>query len=199
MTKLLTTITAGALLLAVAAGACSDGEEDVSTPTPSPAENAPPSPAVTGATAPAETAAPSPAQTAAAHGQINFDTLFAGQNSGVMTEETVAFKIGAQDAWADLWTRHASLVVPAPTLPPVALEGKMIVAVFDRNRSSGGFAVEVQSIVVGESGIVVEVLRTAPGASCVVTQAFTQPFHIVLADAAAGDVQLVLTDRISDC
>jgi len=189
--KILTTITAGALLLTVAAGACSDGEEDVSTPTPSTAE--------TGAPSPAETDAPAPAQTASAHGQINFDTLLVGQSSGVMTEETVAFKIQAQDAWADLWTTHASLIVPAPTLPPVALEGKMIVAVFDRDRSSGGFAVEVQSIIVGESGIVVDVLRTAPGDGCAVTQAFTQPFHIVLADAVAGEIQLVLIDRVSDC
>lgn len=173
--KILTMFAAGALLLAVFAVACRDDEEEVPTPTSSP------------------TATPG------SSAQIDFDTFLVGQNSGVMTQEPTVFKVETEDAWAELWSTHASVVVPTRAPPGVSFDDKMLIAVFDREQATGGFAIEVQSIVADESGIVVEVLRTVPGSGCAVTQALTQPFHMVLADAADGDVQLVVTDRALDC
>ena len=173
--KVLTTIAAATLLLAVAAVACGGDEEEAPSPTPSP------------------TATPG------SSAQIDFDTFLIGANSGVTIEEPTVFKIETQDAWAELWSTHVSVVVPTRTPPAVAFQDQMLIAVFDRQQSSGGFAIEVQSIVVDESGILVEVLRTVPGAGCAVTQALTQPFHMVLADATDGDVLLTVMDRVSDC
>ncbi|MCH8813700.1 MAG: protease complex subunit PrcB family protein [Chloroflexi bacterium] len=173
--KIPTTFAAVALLLTVFSAACGDDEQEVLTPTLSPTETPP------------------------ASAQIDFDTFLVGGNSGVMIEEPSIFKIETQEAWAELWSTHVSVVVPTPTSPDVAFDDKMLIAVFDREQSTGGFAIQVQSIVVDESGIVVEVLRTVPGRGCAVTQALTQPFHMVLADAADGDVQLALTDQALDC
>ncbi|MFQ5472229.1 MAG: protease complex subunit PrcB family protein [Dehalococcoidia bacterium] len=179
--KILTTIAATALLLAIAAVACGGDEEETPSPTPSPSPTA------------------SPAETPVPAARIDFETFLTGANSGVTAAEPSVFKIETQDAWAELWSTHVSVVVPTPTPPAISLEDKMLIAVFDREQPTGGFAIEVQSVTADEGGIVVDVLRTVPGSGCAVTQALTRPYHMVLADAADGDVQLLVTQQVSDC
>ena len=90
-------------------------------------------------------------------------------------------------------------VFPTTEPPAFSFEDQILIAVFDREQSTGGFAIEVQAITRSESGIVVELVRTVPGPGCAVTQALTQPFDIVSIEAVTGEAQLVFTDNVTDC
>jgi len=184
MTKALTIITAGSLLLILAiAIACSDDEVSVATPTSSP--NATPTPSTTDTPAPSAT--------------IGFQTFLSGQNSGLVGNQPAVFKIETQTQWAELWSTHQSVVFPTTAPPAFSFDDQVLIAVFDREQSTGGFAIEVQAIARSEGGILVKVVRTVPGLGCAVTQALTQPFHIVSIDAVSGEAQLVFTDSVTDC
>lgn len=175
-------VIAGPLLL-IFAIACGSDETPVATPAPSP--SATPIPLAT--------------NTPASSATIAFETFLNGQNSGQVASDPVAFKIETQSQWTELWSTHQSVVFPTTAPPAFSFDGQILIAVFDREQSTGGFAIEVQTIARSESGIVVEVVRTVPGLGCAVTQALTQPFDIVSIAATAGDAQLVLTETVFDC
>jgi hypothetical protein len=170
------------LILAIAT-ACGDDEALAPTDTPAPTET------------PATSATPTPTPDP----QISFETLIIGHNSGLTGEVPTVLKIDNQSAWTDLWDIHQGIVSPTNAPPSVDFDSQIIIAVFDKEQASGGFSIEIQTIEIDASGLVVEVVRTAPGPGCIVTQALTQPFHIVVADAVAGEPRLALTDDVTDC
>jgi len=184
MTKAPTIIAAGSLLLVLAiAIACGDDEASVDTPTPSPSA----------------TPAPSPTATPTPNNAIAFQTFLIGQNSGLTGNEPAVFKIETQAQWAELWSTHQSIVFPTTAPPAFSFEGQTLIAVFDREQPTGGFAIEVQAILRDDTQVIIEAVRSIPGASCAVTQALTQPFHIVSTDAFTGDPQLALSESVRDC
>ncbi len=66
----------------------------------------------------------------------------------------------------------------------------MVIAVFQGNRSTGGYAVEITQIVEKENSVEVFAKETSPSPDSMVTQAFTQPYRIV--KTKRGDKEVVL-------
>ena len=141
----------------------------------------------------APTATPTP------NNAISFQTFLIGQNSGLRGNEPAAFKIETQAQWAELWSTHQSNVFPTTAPPAFSFEGQTLIAVFDREQPTGGFAIEIQALRSDDTAGIIEAVRSIPGANCLVTQALTQPFHIVSTDAFTGDLQLALTDSVTSC
>jgi hypothetical protein len=180
----MTILATGLIALVLAVGiACGDEEAPAPTETP----------------APTGTPATSPTPAATPDTQISFDTLLIGQNSGLTDQEPTVLKIESQSEWEALWNNHQSIVFPTSAPPIVDFDNKILIAVFDKEEPTGGYAIEVRAIELDDGGIVVDVVRTVPGLGCVVTEALTRPFHIVVIDAVAGEPRLALTDSVTDC
>lgn len=55
----------------------------------------------------------------------------------------------------------------------------MVIAVFQGNHSTGGYAIKITQTVEKENSVEVFAKETSPSPDSMVTQAFTQPYHIV--------------------
>lgn len=164
-------------ILALAA-ACSDDDEATVDPTSTPGPT------------------PTPA---ASSGPIGFETLVSGTSSGVLSETPVVRTATTQAEWETLWSEHQAIVSSPDDPPEVDFTSQMVIAVFDQERPTGGYSIEIQNITAGEGATNVFTERTWPGRGCTVTQAFTKPFHIVVADRLDSAPALSISETVTDC
>lgn len=117
---------------------------------------------------------------------VPFTTIAQGTSSGITTATRTVIR--DQGAWARLWTEHTARLTPAPPPPPVDFSREMVVGVFAEEQRTGGFEIEIQQIKQGPEGITVQYRERGPSPGALVTQAFTQPYHIVRLPRLAGSV-----------
>ncbi len=171
-------IMVGLLVAATASliGACADGE--IPEPTSSPPGI--PTPPVNGS-------------------PMAFETIDAGDQSGVALEQPQVFKIETQAGWDDFWSRHQGNLIPPPDLPQVDFSSEMVIAVVDRAEPSGGFRFEITDIEDVEGRLVVRVSKAIPGPDCIVTAVITQPFHIVRMAKSDLEPELLISEETYGC
>jgi hypothetical protein len=109
--------------------------------------------------------------------QVSFHTVLKGHRSGV--RESVQIVARSQSEWSALWKRHASTEPNPPPLPTINFSNEIVVAVFLGEKPTGGHDVEIVSMEQNNDVLLVSFVEKSPRPGGVVTQAFTQPFHIV--------------------
>jgi hypothetical protein len=106
---------------------------------------------------------------------VQFSTLDKGLISGV--REPTQVVVRTRDDWAALWGRH--MQIQAPEAPPVDFSRDMVVALFMGERPTGGYRIEITRVERTDSGLSVHYRSQAPDPETMVSQALTQPFHLV--------------------
>ncbi|MDD2777813.1 MAG: protease complex subunit PrcB family protein [Methanocellales archaeon] len=109
--------------------------------------------------------------------ELTFETISKGSSSG--HDERKDYVIKDLSEWGDLWSKMHSIVLPTPNPPNVNFEDEMIIAVFQGRHFTGGYAIEITQIVEKENSVEIFVKEISPPPDSMVTQAFTQPYHIV--------------------
>ena len=109
--------------------------------------------------------------------ELTFEDISKGSYSG--HDERNDYVIRDSSEWENLWGKVQSRVSPTPDLPDINFNDEMVIAVFQGSHSTGGYAIEITKIVEKENSVEVFVKETSPSPDSVVTQAFTQPYHIV--------------------
>lgn len=112
---------------------------------------------------------------------VPFDTLARGTSSGITEARRDTIRDG--NAFAALWQRHAAAFSPPPALPAVDFTRDMVIAVWLGQRPTGGHAIEIVRLVETPENLRVETERRTPPPGALVTQALTQPFHLIRARA----------------
>jgi hypothetical protein len=78
--------------------------------------------------------------------------------------------------WDQVWAE----VQPSRTAPPpVDFAGQVALVACLGERRTGGYAIEIVAVEVGETELVVTVRETAPLPGAMTSQALTQPYHAV--------------------
>ena len=109
--------------------------------------------------------------------QVLFQTVLKDYRSGVRDPiEAVARN---QTEWSALWKRHASIEPNPPPLPAIDFSKEIVVAVFLGEKPTGGHDVEIVSTERSDGTLLISFVEKSPRPGGMVTQAFTQPFHIV--------------------
>ena len=109
--------------------------------------------------------------------ELTFETISKGSYSG--HDERKDYVIRESSEWENLGDKMQSRVSPTPDLPDVNFNDEMVIAVFQGSQSTGGYAIEITKIVEKENSVEVFIKETSPSPDSMVTQAFTQPYHIV--------------------
>lgn len=170
--------------------ACGE-EETAPTPSPSPTDRQ------------AEASAkPAPSPTVwqpapPSGGSMEFETIDKGSDSGVAGAEPQVLKINTEAEWGDFWGRHKTWRMP--NVPSVDFPHEMVIAVVDEVEPSGGYDVKITGIEAGSDALIVLVSKAVPGPDCIVTQALTQPFHIVRTKNLGMMLDLVITEETVSC
>jgi hypothetical protein len=98
--------------------------------------------------------------------------------SGIKTKETLI--IDSQKDWQELWQKHTQNVQPVPSLPDVDFTKNMVIAVFMGEKNTGGYGIHVSKIEETNNNVYIELEETVPSSGTIVSQSFTQPYHIVV-------------------
>src|SRR5439155_15566888 len=80
--------------------------------------------------------------------------------------------------WLVVWARHAQSI-GAVVPPPVDFSREMVVGVFMGERDTGGYQIEIIEVERTASVLRVLYVTREPEAGAILTQALTQPFHLV--------------------
>jgi hypothetical protein len=108
--------------------------------------------------------------------------------------------VSSEAAWRAVWRALYGRQTPAPEPPAVDFDRDIVVLVAMGNRGSGGFVIGVEDVTRAGDALHVAVLETAPGPTCVVTQALTQPVDAVIVRGGRGlSVQFVERDTLRTC
>jgi len=119
--------------------------------------------------------------------ELNFETIEHGYYSGIKESGSQVFRSSSK--FEVFWNRHVMGISPKPSLPNVDFTNSMIVNVMRGEKNSGGYGIEIKSIVETDSEIVVLSETTDPCSYCAVTQVLTQPFHVVETQASVKPVR----------
>jgi hypothetical protein len=108
---------------------------------------------------------------------LSIATVERGDRSGIRGPlQTV---IRNQDEWKALWKRHSSTDTnPSPT-PIVDFNREMVVGIFLGEKRTGGYEVEIVRTEQRDSLLYFYYREKSPPPGAMVTQALTQPFHLV--------------------
>lgn len=131
------------------------------------------------------------------HVQMEFQTILKGYSSG-HTESTF-YVIQDEGEWVAVWSQHQSIFSPQLPPPEVNFSEGTIIGVFMGEFSTGGYGIEIMEVIDMNQFVVVKVEKTYPGEGCIVTMAFSQPYHIVRIDKIYKEVTFDTVERIIEC
>ncbi len=97
--------------------------------------------------------------------------------------------------WTQLWNSLGHSALP----PEVDFTSDMIIGVFQGEKSTGGYGIEINKIIEKGNAIEASVTETSPGRGCMVTLAFTSPFQVVKAQRSDKEVVFKTEKVITQC
>jgi len=107
---------------------------------------------------------------------LSFSTVELGVSSGIREPTRIVARTSRE--WLVVWARHVQSI-GAVVPPPVDFSREMVVGVFLGERDTGGYQIEIIGVERTASVLRVLYVTREPEAGAVLTQALTQPFHLV--------------------
>lgn len=108
---------------------------------------------------------------------LSFSTLQRGSNSGVAERKAVL--LTDESGWKSNWAQASARQVPAPEAPALDFSQQSVVAVYMGEQRTGGYSIEITGVELVNGTLKVTVKQSRPAPGAIVTQALTQPFHMV--------------------
>jgi len=127
---------------------------------------------------------------------VTFETI--GKHSSGGQREKQSYAITNKEEWQSLWELVHTHVTPKPDLPEVDFSNRMVIAVFQGEQTSGGFAITITDLLKNGKKLTAKVTEMTPGSSCGVTAALTQPYHIIVTDKVRK-VKFKVKREIKEC
>jgi len=121
--------------------------------------------------------------------RLEFQTLKKGSYGGPTSSGY--YLINNLDEWTEVFEKSPQ--------PEINFSKTTVIAVFTGDRNTGGFGIEIKAIIDTGFLVVVKVEQTGPGEDCLVTMAFTSPFHVVEVDKIGKGVRFDTIFRTIEC
>jgi hypothetical protein len=124
---------------------------------------------------------------------VAFETLARGEYGGITQQGERVISSDAE--WKSLWQDVHSTMIPVPQRPEVDFTRYTVLAVFQGEQRNGGHFIRITSISDKGNALAVDVRSTVPGAGCIITDALTQPYHIVMVDKVNRQASFAYTTQ----
>lgn len=128
---------------------------------------------------------------------IGFQTISRGYYSG--HKSPAYYVMVNEDEWREVWNQHDSIHYPQDPLPEVNFSETIVIAVFMGEFNTGGYGIEIKEILNINQLIVVKVEKTFPGEGCILTEALSQPYHIVKINKIDKEITFETVERTIEC
>jgi PrcB C-terminal len=109
--------------------------------------------------------------------RLSIATVEKGYRSGI--RESLQTVIRNRDEWNAFWKRHSTTDTHPVLAPIVNFDREIVVGIFLGEKSTGGYEVEIVRAERRDSSIYFYYREESPPPNAMVTQALTQPFHLV--------------------
>ncbi|MEN3046416.1 MAG: protease complex subunit PrcB family protein [Candidatus Hydrothermales bacterium] len=128
---------------------------------------------------------------------VEFKNLQKGFYSGIREKKTVVIK--DKEEFLNLWKELTSIFLPPSDPPDIDFNKHVLICVFMGEKPTGGYEVEIKSIIEKKDEVSVYVREISPGKNCIVTMALTQPYHIVILKKTQKEFKFYFEVEIRDC
>ncbi len=116
--------------------------------------------------------------------EIPFETIEKGEYSHYSenhagNKSSGYFVLNDKESWEKFYVDLRGSPTIDLAVPPVDFSASTVIAVVMGQKSTGGYSIEITKIVEGGTNLLAYVNETSPGRGALVTEALTQPYHIV--------------------
>ncbi len=122
-----------------------------------------------------ETAAAAPGSAAQ---QVAWETLAQGQKA-VGFDKPQYLLVNSQDQLTNLWYKAYGSQLTVPPVPSIDFSRETVLAVFDGQKSTGGYGLQVRSVTVENGELYVDLVKQQPQQGQVTTQSLTSPWLLI--------------------
>lgn len=129
--------------------------------------------------------------------KLEFASLQQGSHSGHTSSGY--YVIQDNESWTELWNQHALFMLDTLPPPSVDFSKYTVVAVFMGEVNTGGYAMNIYDIVDIGSSLTVKLEKIEPGPKCIVTQALTQPYHMVQMTKTEKPIYFDVITKVIEC
>jgi hypothetical protein len=128
---------------------------------------------------------------------IEFTILKEGTNSGFKTAENKV--INSTEELSKVWGVLFQNYMEIATLPKVDFRAYSVILITMGEQTSGGYTINIKSILNSKSEEKVAVNESKPGASCMTTSVMTYPFQLIMLPKTAGKISFEREESIYEC
>ncbi|MBL4593713.1 MAG: protease complex subunit PrcB family protein [Flavobacteriales bacterium] len=128
---------------------------------------------------------------------IVFTELSKGTNGNFTDKLTKV--VTNQTDFNSIWTAAHERFSEQPKPPRIDFENKMIVLVAMGIQNSGGHTIEISSALESKSDIIINILETTPGTTCVSSDVMTFPYQIVELKKSEKQVVFKTSNKVYEC
>jgi hypothetical protein len=121
---------------------------------------------------------------------VTFQNVGKGYRSGVHAPLQIAAR--SQSEWTALWSQHAWVDSSSQQPPVIDFEKEIVIGLFLGDKPTGGYDVQISRVERRNDALTIYYQEKSPLPGAMVTQALTQPFHIV---RIIGEVESVVIFR----
>jgi PrcB C-terminal len=108
---------------------------------------------------------------------LAFQTVAKGFRSGIREPLQTVARNDAE--WRTLWQKQVAAQSNPPPPPAIDFKNELVAAVFLGEKPTGGYSIEIVGAEKTNGSLTISYSETVPRPGSMLTQAFTQPFHIV--------------------
>ncbi len=127
------------------------------------------------------------------------EEIKSGNYIGYPAKGVIQKKITSQDSFKREWAKAYSELNPAPPLPDVDFEEKVVVMIMTETKSSGGYTINDISISKNQNATVISYKDVTPGDGCMTTQALTRPFVFLSTEKTDKPMHFKRESVTEDC
>lgn len=125
------------------------------------------------------------------------EEVHTAQTSGIADRRRLVIR--TRNAWESFWSELTGILVPPPDVPAIDFDQRMLVVATMGLRNTGGYSISIAGIFEGDGAIIVRVLESSPGPTCITTQALTAPATAVSLARSDATVEFQEATNTIDC
>ena len=110
--------------------------------------------------------------------QVAWEVLAQGQQA-IGFDKPQYILVSSQDQLTNLWYKAYGSKLTMPPVPTIDFSRETVLAVFDGQKPTGGYGLDVRGVTVENGELYVDLVHTQPQAGAVTTQALTSPWVLI--------------------
>lgn len=128
---------------------------------------------------------------------VEFIILKEGTNSGFKDNRfyLITEQVELKSAWDSIFVNH----MQKDPLPKVDFKTNEVYLIAMGEQTSGGYTIKVESVIETKKEVIINVIKSKPGKSCMTTSIMTYPYQLFMFSEKNKTVRFNWIDKIYEC